>query len=109
MNQTTLTRSPQPTRAPTICPETAKCFAEYPEQTHPAVLFRRGLYIAGPFHQDAINLAFAGMTDLQKQHVSIRIGDGKESMLFGCARADGSNWEWDEVRQGVRLTMYGFK
>jgi hypothetical protein len=91
-----------------VCPQTAQFFSEGPEQRHMAVLFRGRVYVASPRHMDAINLALAGMTDLQRYRVCNRIADGKEKMLFGSAFGDGSGWEWDEKNQVTRLAMYGF-
>lgn len=90
------------------CPIVASFFEEAPEQRHNAVLFRGRVYIAAPRHMDAINLAFAGMTQMQKHHVCNRIADGKEKMLFGTALGDGSAWQWDEKQQDARMMMYGF-
>lgn len=69
-----------------ICPVTAKFFEEDgPNQHFTAVLFRRCVYVAGPRHMDAINLAFKGMTDLQVRYVSDRIADGKEkNVVWTC-------------------------
>lgn len=78
------------------------------EPRYPAVKFRGKVYIATPRHMDAINLAFAGMTQMQKHRVSNRIADGKETMLFGSANGDGTGWEWNEEFQNARLRMYGF-
>ena len=75
---------------------------------YPAVRFRGKVYVATPRHMDAINLAFAGMTQMQKHRVSNRIADGKETMLFGTAKGDGTGWEWNEEFQGARMIMYGF-
>lgn len=75
---------------------------------YPAVTFRGKIYVSTPRHIDAINLAFAGMTDLQKHRVSNRIADGKEKMLFGWAKGDGTGWEWNEEFQSARMQMYGF-
>ena len=75
---------------------------------YPAVLFRDCVYVAAPRHLDAINLAFAGMTQQQALRVSHRIAEGKETMLFGTAKGDGSEWEWDEKNQPARMQMYGF-
>lgn len=91
-----------------VAPEVAAFFVEAPEQRHNAVLFRGRVYVACPRHMDAINLAFAGMTQIQKHHVSNRIADGKEKMLFGTALGDGSAWEWNEKQQAARMVMYGF-
>ena len=74
-----------------------------------AVMFRGRVYVGSPRHQDAINLAFAGMTDHQAHRVTNRIADGKEKMLFGSALGDGSDWRWDEEYQNARMTMYGFE
>lgn len=73
-----------------------------------AIKFRGKIYVAAPRHMDAINLAFAGMTHLQKRRVSNRIADGKETMLFGSAKGDGTEWEWNEEFQDARMLMYGF-
>lgn len=95
-------------RRAAVCAETAKFFAEDSAQRHMAILFRGRVYVASPRHLDAINLAFAGMTEIQKHRVSNRIADGKEKMLFGSALGDGSAWEWDEHHQNARMKMYGF-
>ena len=81
---------------------------EIPDQRYTAVLFRGRVYVAAPRHLDAINLAFSGMTFQQKRRVSNRIADGKEKMLFGSAKSDGSEWEWNEEFQNARMVMYGF-
>jgi hypothetical protein len=87
--------------------ERAKAFfAESPETRFTAVLFRGKVYVEAPRHQDAIDLAFAGMTQQQARRVCWRIMDKKEDMLFGFALGDGSAWEWDEKNQSVRLEMY---
>lgn len=75
---------------------------------YPAVKFRGKVYIATPRHMDAINLAFAGMTHMQKRRVSNRIADGKETMLFGSAKGDGTDWKWNEDTQSARMIMYRF-
>lgn len=95
-------------KRPAVCPIVASFFLEAPEQRHNAVLFRGRVYVAAPRHMDAINLAFAGMTQIQKHHVGNRIADGKEKMLFGTALGDGSEWDWDEKQQAPRMVMYGF-
>lgn len=95
-----------------ICPKTAEFFKDDPVKDHlviTAVLFRGRVYVAAPRHMDAINLAFAGMSDHQKHRVANRIADGKEKMLFGTAHLDGTGWEWNEEYQDVRMTMYGFE
>ena len=81
----------------------------FPNQRFPAVKFRRILYISAPRHADAINLAFKNMSDLTVRHISNMIADGKENMLFGWAKADGSEWEHDKEYQDARMTMYGFE
>lgn len=91
-----------------VHPDITPWFAENPEMRHTAILFRNRIYVASPRHMDAVNLAFAGMTDLQKHRVSLRIADGKEKMLFGSALGDGSAWEWNEEFQNSRMAMYGF-
>ncbi len=98
----------EPTRNPVVAVEAAAFFAEAPEQRHNAVLFRGRVYVACPRHMDAINLAFAGMTEMQRHRVCNRIADGKEKMLFGTALGDGSGWEWDQKQQAPRMVMYGF-
>lgn len=95
-------------KRPIVCPIVAGFFSETPEQRHNAILFRNRIYVAAPRHMDAINLAFAGMTQIQRHRVSNRIADGKEKMLFGTALGDGSAWEWDEKYQNARMAMYGF-
>lgn len=91
-----------------ICSDTEKFFSETPEMRFTAIIFRNKIYVASPRHLDAINLAFKGMTELQKHRVSNRIADGKEKLLFGSAFGDGSKWEWEKEYQSVRMEMYGF-
>lgn len=97
---------------PVICPISAASFEEnkeaIPNERFNAIMFRNRVYVASPRHMDAINLAFAGMSDLQKHRVGNRIADGKEKLLFGTARGDGSDWRWDEDHQAARMVMYGF-
>lgn len=91
--------------------DVAKFFAEDKDALatrYTAVKFRGKVYVAAPRHLDAINLAFAGMTLLQKRRVSNRIADSKETMLFGSAKGDGTGWEWNEEFQDARMLMYGF-
>src|SRR4051812_28700030 len=88
-------------KEPVVCPSLAPWFEESPEMRHNAVLFRGRVYVAGPRHMDAINLAFSGMTETQQHRVSNRIADGKEEMLFGTALGDGSVWEWHEEYQNA--------
>ena len=52
-------------------------------------------------------MAFAGMTHLQRRHVSNQIADGKETMLFGWATSAGE-WQDQPEYQGARMIMYGF-
>lgn len=94
---------------PVVCPVTKKFFAENPEQIFTAVRFRGRVYVGSPRHKDAINLAFAKMTDLAANRVSHRIAEGKEQMLFGTAFGDGTGWEWNEEFQDARMNMYGFE
>lgn len=96
------------TRAAKVCAVTSEFFVSEPAMRHTAVMFRRRIYVASPRHMDAVNLAFAGMTLLQKHRVSNRVADGKERLLFGSALGDGSAWEWDEHQQAARMKMYGF-
>ncbi|MBR1193268.1 hypothetical protein [Bradyrhizobium sp. AUGA SZCCT0160] len=94
-----------------VCKSVAEFFAEdqgVVNVRYTAVQFRGKVYVAGPRHMDAINLAFAGMTQMQKHRVSNRIADGKETMLFGSAKGDGTEWEWNEEFQNARMHMYGF-
>ena len=96
---------------PVVCPITAEFFKESPDglERYNAVLFRGRVYVASPRHQDAINLAFKGMTEMQAHRVGNRIADGKEKMLFGSARGDGSDWVWNDDLQSARMVMYGFE
>ena len=81
---------------------------EIQDQRYTAVMFRGRVYVAAPRHLDAINLAFAGMTQHQKYRICNRIADGQEAMLFGSAKSDGSEWEHDAEYQNARMKMYGF-
>lgn len=81
---------------------------EFPGQRYKAVLFRNTIYVAAPFHADCIDLAFKKFTDLQKIKIYDRISEGKETILLGSARSDGSEWEWDERYHKARMEMYGF-
>lgn len=74
----------------------------------PAVLFRGKVYVGDPRHKDAIDKAFAGMSQHQLVRVCHRIMDGKETILFGRAEADGTAWEHDQEYQAARMRMYGF-
>lgn len=93
---------------PSVSKDVAEFFAEDSEMRHTAVLFRNRVYVACPRHLDAIRLAFAGMTEIQKHRVSNRIADGKETMLFGSAYGDGGGWEHQGEFQNARMIMYGF-
>lgn len=95
-------------RTPIVCAITSEFFVDDPAMRHTAILFRNRVYVASPRHMDAINLAFAGMTPIQKRLISNRIANGKEKMLFGSALGDGSVWQWDEKQQSARMKMYGF-
>ncbi|XUM19748.1 hypothetical protein ACRAVF_18965 [Bradyrhizobium oligotrophicum S58] len=95
-------------RRPVVGKLVAAFFEEAPEQRHTAVMFRGRVFVEGPRHWDAINLAFAGMTPHQKHRVSNAIADGKETMLFGSAKGDGSEWEHQIEYQNARMVMYGF-
>lgn len=94
---------------PVVCPVTAKVFVESPDLRFNAILFRGRVYVGSPRHRDAINLAFAKMSDHQARRVGDRIADGKEKMLFGTALGDGTEWEWCEEFQDARMNMYGFE
>ena len=74
---------------------------------HPAVLFRRKIYVGYPRHQDAINRAFEGMSEHTIRRIYNRIADGKEEIVFGFACEDGSDW-YESNSQGARKLMYGF-
>lgn len=74
----------------------------------PAVKFRRKVYVGRPFHSDAINVAFANMTDTQKFRVYDRVAAGKENIVFGFACEDGSDWVESDSQEARKL-MYGFK
>lgn len=74
----------------------------------PAVKFRRKVYVGDPRHKDAIEKAFAGMSPMSKRNVCHRIADGKETLQFGWAEADGAGWEHDVAYQDARMIMYGF-
>lgn len=72
----------------------------------PAVLFRRKVYVAGPCHKDALDLALSGMTRHQQHRVYNRISDGKEDIVFGFAYDDGTDFKPSSM-QGARKVMYG--
>lgn len=95
-------------RKPVVSSAAAAFFAETPDMRFTAILFRGQVFVACPRHLDAINLAFDGMTHHTKRRIANRVADGKEAMLFGSAKGDGSEWEWNEEFQGARMLMYGF-
>lgn len=74
---------------------------------HPAVRFRRKVYVSRPFHADAIAAALKGMSQLSIRRVYDRIAEGKESIEFGFACEDGTEFELT-ASQGARKIMYGF-
>jgi len=74
---------------------------------HPAVKFRGKIFVGYPRHQDAINLAFAGLSQHQIGRIFDRIAEGKEDIVFGFACDDGSDWIVSDT-QDARKTMYGF-
>lgn len=74
---------------------------------HPAVKFRGKVYVGGPYHADAIDVAFAGFTDIGKMRAYTRIAEGREDIVFGYACEDGSDWV-DSKSQAARKRMYGF-
>jgi hypothetical protein len=73
----------------------------------PAIKFRRKVYVSRPFHQDAINVALKGMSELSVWRVYDRVAEGKESIEFGYAYEDGSEFE-PTTAQEARKRMYGF-
>lgn len=75
---------------------------------YPAVRLRRKIYVAGPRHQDALNVAFSGMSKHAVHRLHNRVMDGKENIVFGFACEDGSDWHESEM-QDARKLMYGFK
>jgi hypothetical protein len=95
-------------KPPLVSPEAIAFFEENSETRFNAVMFRGRVYVSCPRHMDAVNLAFGGMSDLQKHRIGNRIADGKERMLFGTARGDGTEWKWDQDQQNARMRMYGF-
>lgn len=72
-----------------------------------AIKFRRKIYVASPRHQDAINVALAGMSQHQIRRIYDRVADGKEEIEFGFAYDDGSDFE-PSSSQEARKLMYGF-
>lgn len=72
-----------------------------------AVMFRRKVYV-GENHKDAINAAFAGMSDLTVRNIGYKIGNGKEDLIFGYAYPDGAGWMISDSQEGRKM-MYGFE
>lgn len=72
-----------------------------------AVKFRRKIYV-GETHKDAIDLAFAGMSDLTVRNIAHKIGDGKEELIFGYAYPDGSDFIISDSQEGRKI-IYGFE
>ncbi len=77
------------------------------EMKFPAVLWRRRVYVGRPRHQDAINAAFAKLSNLQKRKAYDRVADGKENIIFGFAFHDGEDFKPSDM-QDARKRMYGF-
>lgn len=74
---------------------------------HPAIKFRGKVYVGYPRHKDAIDKAFSGMSEHMQWRIRNRIIDGKEPIVFGFAKEDGSDW-FEGDSQSVRKSMYGF-
>jgi len=74
---------------------------------HPAVKFRRKVYVGHPRHLDAIHKAFEGMSEHTVRRIYNRIADGKEEIVFGFACEDGSDW-YEADMQSARKLMYSF-
>ena len=91
-----------------ISKSVAVFFAENPEQLFTAIKFRGRVYVASPRHQDAINLAFAGMTKIGCDRIVSRIAEGRETLRFGSARGDGSEWVDEAKYHSARMQIYGF-
>lgn len=78
-----------------------------------AVLFRRKVYVAplehdaSSHHMAAMNVAFAGMSDLTVRRIYDRVEAGKENIVFGYAFEDGSEFVPTGLQDG-RKRMYGF-
>lgn len=72
-----------------------------------AVMFRRKVYV-GENHKDAIDAAFAGMSDLTIRNIAYKVSNGKEDLIFGYAYLDGSGWEISDSQEGRKI-MYGFE
>lgn len=74
---------------------------------HPAVKFRRKVYVGQPRHMDAIDSALKGMSKLSIRRAYDRVLNGKEEIIFGFAFEDGTDFEPTDS-QGARKLMYGF-
>lgn len=74
----------------------------------PAVMLRGSVHVGQPQHQDAIDAALAGMTRHQIWRVYDRVSEGREDIVFGYAREDGTEFEACENYQEARKRMYGF-
>lgn len=80
----------------------------------PAVRWRGKVYVGaelapGPYgesyHQDAINKAFASLGDVGRLKAIEAIAEERETMDFGYAYADGSDYESTQ-QQEARRVMY---
>lgn len=72
-----------------------------------AIKYKRKIYVAGPYHQDAINLMLKGKSELTIIKLYDRIMNGKDNIEFGFAEKDGKNWIISDM-QSARKYMYGF-
>lgn len=72
-----------------------------------AIKFRRKIYV-GEHHKDAIDLAFAGMSQITISRLSDKIAKGKEPLIFGYAYDDGSDFIISDSQEGRKI-MYGFE
>lgn len=72
-----------------------------------AIMFRRKIYV-GENHKDAIDLAFASMSDLTVRNLCDKIAANKEALVFGYAYADGSDFVISDSQE-ARKIMYGFE
>lgn len=73
----------------------------------PAVLFRKKVYVAGPYHKDALDLTFRGFSAHQCHRIYNRVADGKEEIVFGFAFDDGTEFMPSSMQE-ARKAMYGF-
>lgn len=72
---------------------------------YPAIKFRGRVFVGAPYHADAIEKAFDGMSQHQRGRVCDRIISGKEAVVFGFAQADGTDW-FEADNQSARMRMY---